>query len=396
MSDILRELLTGMAWPSALVLAWIAGELGSRWLHLPRICSYALAGFAMAESQGGFLPDPSNHPMARIADFAFSLILFELGYRINLGWLRANPWLSVTSLVEAAGSFAVVFWVAQMFGAPLVPALLLASLSMSTSPAAALLVVNEMRGSGQVAERILHLSASNCVLAVVVFKAVIGYSMLETSGSIFEATWSSVVVLLVSAGLGALFGVAVPALLRATGGVVANATVAFALATLLLTTLTHELQFSPLLSALTFGIVARNRRIVLTQAQRNFGTLGDVLTVVLFVFVAANIEWSQVVNGIVLALAVIGARMAAKTFATTAFARLSATTWRKGLLSGIALAPMSVFAILLLEQSRHLKLVVLDEITGVAAIVLLLEIFGPLLTRWALIWAGEAHRREES
>ncbi|RPI43541.1 MAG: sodium:proton antiporter, partial [Betaproteobacteria bacterium] len=297
-------------------------------------------------------------------------------------------------LVEAAGTFAAVLWVASLLGVSLVPALLLATLSMSTSPAAVLRVVNEVRSSGQVTERILHLSAMNCVLAVLVFKLVIGYSMLETSGSIYDATWNSVVVVLVSAGLGTLFGVAVPGLVRSTGAVVASATLAFALATLLLTTLSHELRFSPLLAALAFGIVARHRRIVLTQAQHNFGTLGDLLTVLLFVFVAATLDWKDVMNGVGLALAVIAARMAAKTLATTAFARLSATTWRKGLLSGIALAPMSVFAILLLEQTRYLDLDVLDELAGVAAIVLLLEILGPLLTQWALVWAGEAERRE--
>jgi Kef-type K+ transport system membrane component KefB len=396
MNEMVSGLLAGMAWPSALAIAWLAGELGYRWLRLPRISSYAIAGFAMAASQGGFLPNPSGHPIARLADFAFSLILFELGYRINLGWLRANPWLSVTSVVEAAATFCVVLWVARLFGAPPVPALLLSTLSIATSPAAVLRVVNEVRSSGQVTERVLHLSALNCALAVVAFKAVIGYSMLASSGNVFHASWSSVVVVLVSAGLGALFGVGVPALLRSAGGLVASATIAFALATLLLTTLTHELQFSPLLSALTFGLVARHRRIVLTQAQRNFGALGDLLTVVLFVFVAATVDWKHVVTGIDLALAVFAARMAAKTLAATAFARLSATTWRKGFLSGIGLAPMSVFTILLLEQTRYLNLGVLDELAGVAAIVLLLEVAGPLLTHWALIWAGEAHHREET
>jgi len=385
----------GMAWPLAFAIAWIAGELGYRWLRLPRVSCYAIAGFAMAATQGGFLLNPSEHPIARLAHFAFSLILFELGYRINLSWLRANPWLSVTSVVEAVATFCAVLWVAQLFGVALIPALLLASLCMSTSPAATLRIVNELRSSGQVTERILHLCALNCVLAVVSFKAVLGYSMLANAGGFLQAGWSGVIVVIVSAGLGALFGVFVPALLRWTGGLFPSATVAFALAVLLLTTLTHELQFSPLLSALAFGLVARHRRVVLTQAQRNFGALGDVLTVLLFVFVAAGIDWRDAADGIYLALAVVAVRMAAKTVATTVFARLSATTWRKGFLSGVALAPISVFAILLLEQTRHLNLTVLDELAGVAAVVLLLEIFGPVLTHWALIWAGEAHDREE-
>lgn len=390
MLESLNAFLAEMAWPLALAVAWIVGEAGHRWLRLPRISGYGIAGFAMAASQGGFLPDPSGGPVALLADIAFALILFELGYRINLGWLRANPWLGVTSLIEAGGTFAAVFFVAQTFAVPLVPSLLLASLAMSTSPAAVLRVANEVRGSGQVTERTLHLTAFNCVLAVIAFKAIVGYWVLTSAGSILQALWSGVVVVLVSAGTGVLFGVAVPALLRAMGGLARNATVAFALAILLLTTLTHSFKFSPLLAALVFGLVARRRRVALSQAQRNFGALGDLLTVLLFVFVAATLEWREVAAGAKLALAVVGARMLAKAAATTLLARLGGISWRKGFFTGVALTPLSVFAILLLEQTRHLKLGVLDDVAGVAAVVLLLEIVGPLATQWALIWAGEA------
>ncbi|MBL0142834.1 MAG: cation:proton antiporter [Betaproteobacteria bacterium] len=396
MFDNVDSVLTNIAWPVALAIAWVAGEFGHRWARLPRISSYGIAGFAMAASQGGFLPDPSGSPIALLADVAFGLILFELGYRINLKWLRANPWLGATSLVEAGGTFAAVFLVARLFGAPLVPSLLLASLAMSTSPAAVLRVVNEVGGSGQVTERTLHLSAFNCVLAVIMFKAIVGYWVLASAGSVFQALWSSVVVVLVSAGLGALFGVVVPAVLRSAGGLARSATIGFAIAVLLLTALTHFLKFSPLLAALAFGVVARHRRVVLSQAQRNFGALGDLLTILLFVFVAATLEWKQIVVGAPLAAAVVGARMLAKIAATTLFARPSGISARKGLLTGLALTPVSVFVILLLEQSRHLKLGVLEDMVGVAAIVLLLEVLGPLATQWALIWAGESRQGEEA
>ncbi len=394
MPESVLTILTGIAWPAAIAIAWIAGEAGHRWLSLPRISSYGVAGFLMAASQGGFLANPSGGPVALLADFAFALILFELGYRINLRWLRADPWLGVTSVVEAAGTFAAVFMLAQGFAVPVVPSLLLAALAMSTSPAAVLRVANELRSSGQVTERLLHLSAFNCVLAVVVFKGVVGYWLLAGAGSVFQVVWNSLVVVAVSAGIGTLFGVAVPGLLRSIGSVERNATVAFAISALLLTALTLAFNFSPLLAALVFGLVARHQRVILSQAQRNFGALGDLLTVLLFVFVAASLEWKQVVTGTGLALAVVGVRLVVKTVSTTVFARLSGITWRKGALTGLAMTPMSVFVVLLLEHTRHLELGALDQVAGIAAIVLLLEVIGPLVTQRALIWAGETHRME--
>jgi Kef-type K+ transport system membrane component KefB len=378
MPDTIFSLLHETAWPVALALAWMAGELGHRWLALPRISSYGIVGFLLGSAQGGLLPDPNGGPVTFLADVAFGLILFELGYRINLRWVRANPWLGVTSVLEACCSFAAVFFIAHWFAVPLVPALLLSALAMSTSPAAVLRVANELHSSGQVTERTLHLSAFNSVLAVIAFKMVMGYWVLSGAGGVFQALWSSLVVLIV------------PALLRALGGMDRSATVAFAVAVLVLTAFTHTLKFSPLLATLAFGVVARHRRVVLSQAQRNFGVLGDLLTMMLFVFVAASLHWKDAIAGIELALAVIAARMAVKVAATTLLARLGGITWRKGFLTGLALMPQSVFAIVLLEQSRHLGLDLLSEVAAIAAIVLLLGVIGPLVTQRALVWAGEA------
>lgn len=387
--ETLQTLLIAVAWPLAIAVAWTVGELAYRVLSLPRISSYGIAGFLMAANQGGFLADPSGGPVTLLAHFAFALILFELGYRINLRWLRVNPWLGASGVLEALSTFLAVFALARAFSIAPVPALLLSALAMSTSPAAVLRVANEVGSSGQVTERALHLTAVNCVLSVLTFKAVVGYWLLASIDSAFGAIWNSLGEFVVSVAIGGLFGVAVPALLRQIGDVERHATAAFAVATLLLTALTHALAFSPMLAALAFGLVARHRRVILSKAQSNFGTLGDLLTVLLFVFVAASLDWRPAPTTIGMVLAIVLVRLTVKTAAVTLFARLSGTTWRKGALTGLAMTPMSVLVIVLLEPTRHLHLYALDQVTGLVAIALLLEVFGPLVSQRALIWAGE-------
>lgn len=391
MPDYLVAMIGPLAWPAALLAAWLAGEAGQRWLALPRVSSYGLVGFLLAEHQAGLLGRMGGEALALAADVAFGMILFELGYRINLRWLRSNPWLGVSSLLESFGTFAAVLVIAQAFGLGLVPSLLLAALAMSTSPASVLRVVNDLQASGQVTERVLHLSAFNCALAVVVFKAVVGYWVLATAGSVFQALWNSLVVLAVSAGLGVLFGVTVPALLRRTGATARDATVLFALAVLLLVTLTHGLKFSPLLATLAFGLVSRHRRVAFSQAQRNFGSLGNLLTLFLFVFAGATLDWRNAVAGLGLALALVAGRLVVKMAAVALLARAAGLSWRKGALTGLALTPLSVFAILLLEQTRYLGVGLVDDLAPLAALVLLLDLVGPIVTQRALIWAGETH-----
>jgi Kef-type K+ transport system membrane component KefB len=395
MPDVLSSPLQ-LTWPFALAFAWIAGEFGHRWTGLPRISIYGLAGFLFGNLSTEFLPQTENATFMLLANVAFGLILFELGYRINLGWLRINPWIAVTSIVESIGTFCVVFLFAQWYGTPIFAALLLASLAMSTSPAGILRVINEQRSSGQVTERVLHLSAMNCVLAVFAFKIIIGVGVFQSSGNLLDAIWSSMVVFGVSAGLGALFGVAVPALLRRLGNFSGDATIAFAIAVILVVAVMHTFKFSPVLATLTFGLVARHRRIALSRTQRNFGVVGDLLTVVLFFFVATTMEWRHIVSGLSLASILIIARFAAKTISVTLFSHISGISWRKGFLTGMALTPLSVFVILLLEQSRHLGVNLVDTIMPLAAMALLLEVIGPVVTQRALIWAKETPDAEDS
>ena len=378
-----------LAWPFALAVAWVAGEFGHRWTGLPRISIYGLVGFVLANLGYGLAPETQGGTFMLLSNVAFGLILFELGYRINLRWLRLNPWIAVTGVFEAVSTFAVVYYVAIWFGMQPLTALLLGSLSMSTSPAGIMRVVNEQSSSGQVTERVLHLSALNCVLAVFAFKVIIGIGVFQTSGSLLHAAWSSLVVLGASAALGALFGLALPALLRRLGNLSRDATLAFAIAVILLVSVTYAFEFSPVLAALTFGLVARHRRVTLSQTQRNFGVMGDLLAVVLFFFVATTLDWERVTAGASLALVLVGVRFAAKVIGVAAFAHISGISWRKGALAGMALMPISVFVILLLEQTRYVGVELVDALVPLSAMVLLLEVIGPVMTQRALIWAKE-------
>jgi len=383
-----------LAWPLAMTLAWMAGELVYRWTALPRIAVYGLAGFVFGNLAAGYLPPSEAKNFMWLANLGLGLILFELGYRINLRWLKNNPWIVATSLLEAICTFGAVYLVASWFGMERLPAALTASLAMSSSPAGLLRVLNEQGASGQVTERAMHLTALNCVMAVFTFNIVVGIGVFQTSGDLAHAAGSSALVLVASAGLGALFGALVPFWLRIIDAS-RDATLAFALAVVLLVAATSVLPLSPVLAALTFGLVARHRRIALSPAQRNFGVLGDLLTVLMFFFVATKVQVEHISGGIVLGLLLVAVRAAVKVGICTAFARVSGISARKGALSGLALTPMAVFAILLMEQTRWIGVDLFDSLAPLAAVMLLLDVAGPILTQRAVIWANETRAGKE-
>jgi Kef-type K+ transport system membrane component KefB len=234
------------------------------------------------------------------------------------------------------------------------------------------------------------------VVALFAFKVIVGFWTFDTSGDLGQAVSSSVLVLAVSCGLGAAFGLGVPALLRRIGRLTQDATVGFAVAVILLVTITHATKMSPVLATLTFGLVARHRRLMLNQAQRNFGALGDLLSIVLFTYVATTLDWRRIEAGLGLALVLIAVRLITKVSGVAALARASGTSWRKGALTGLALMPISVFVILLLEQTRHIGVDLLDQLAPLAAVTVVLELFGPIATQWAFRRAGEARDDRET
>ena len=388
--DLLGPLV---AWPLMLLAAWSAGEWVFRHWNLPRVCAYAAVGLLLGGV--GVSQNVASHAtQGFMANVALGLTLFELGYRINPRWFRPNPWVLAAGLAQALLTFGAVFWVAGRFELPIDHRLVLAALCVATSPAAIMRVTHELRSAGQVTERLLHLCALNCLVAVLLLKLVVGYWHLETSGDLGKAAFNSIYVIGLSLVVGASFGFIAPLLNRIAAGS-QSTTVTFAFLVLLLTGLAQSLHLSPLLAALAFGVLARERRIMLSHAQRNFGALGDVLAVFLFVFIGSLLSWGGLATGLVLGVAVLGVRSAAHLLVNLGIARASGTTFRKGALAGLALMPMTAFALLLLEESRLYGFdLARDSLPVIGGLLVLLDVMGPLVTQRALMLAGEAHPEE--
>lgn len=388
-------LFQSMAWPLVLLLAWFLAERFYSLWHIPRVSSYVAVGLLGGlMNLPGLTGDVSGLPF--LANVALSLVLFELGYRINLRWFRSNPWVLLLGVTESIVTFGLIYAVTGWFGLALDVRLIIAALCISASPAGIVRVANELRSAGQVTERVLHLCAINCLMSVLALKLVVGYWYLSTSSDLVRAAFGSIHVLATSVAVGALLGVVAPWLLRQRSTHERGVTVVFALAVLLLTTMSYGLKLSPLLGALTFGIVARERRVHLTNAQRDFGTAGDLLSMFLFVYIASLLDWADVGAGMVLGVLLIAVRGASKVGCSLAAARLSGITERKGLLTGLALTPMSAFAILLLEQSRLYGFdPAVQVLSAMAGMMLVQELLGPVVTQRALMAAHETHVTKE-
>lgn len=385
----LESIPSELAWPLVCVIAFALAEFLSRSIRLPRISTYALIGFILGGAQLGLLPERPSKAMVLLANVAFGLLLFECGYRINWVWFRRNPWMLVISLLEALLTFFSVLIIAQEFGLAPMSALLLASLAVPTSPATVIRVIHETRASGQVVERLLHFSALNCIYAVLLFKAMVGWHLYQRSGAWWDAGVASLWVVFGSALIGAAFGTLLPALLRALKRTPRDSDLVLILGLFVAVGCSQALGLSSIVVSLVFGMVVRSQGVILAARHRDFGVMGELLSLFLFVFVAATLNINAVLAGMGLAALIILARVGSTVLVTTGLATLSGSTYQKGALVGLAMAPMSAFVILLLEQTPEVGPKLVNEIPALAALVLSMEVLGPFLTRLSLKWAGE-------
>ncbi|MDM7456385.1 MAG: cation:proton antiporter [Tepidimonas sp.] len=380
-----------MTWPALLWLAWWLGERAQPrgW---PRVSVYVAVGLlASFAAPAPTLVDGSV--LALLAQLALALVLFELGHRIRLRWLRANPWVAAAALLQGLALFVLLGWAGGWLGLAPDVRWLLAAVAVAASPAGLLRVVNDLRAGGQVTERALHQAALLSVLAVLLVKAVSTHWFVRSADDWLAALLAGGYALVASVGLGMALAVVLGWLVRGPFAAPQVPTVGYALALVWLTVVADTLKLSPLLAALSFGVMLRERQTLAAAVQRNFGTLGWLLGVFLFVYVGSRTVWPALAEPGVWAMAalVLAARLLVSVAVNVALAWPAGIGARKGVLTGVVLLPMSALTLLLLERSAALGVepaaTVLHQL---AAALLWAELLGPLLAAWALRAAREA------
>lgn len=376
-----------LTWPALLWLAWWLGERAQAW-GLPRVSVYVAVGLVAS----AVAPVPTSidaSVLALLAQLALALVLFELGSRIRVAWLRANPWVAAVAVTQGLLMWLAVATLGAWLGWLPEQRWLLAAVAVAAAPASLLRVVSDVRAGGQVTERALHQAAIQSAMAVVLVKAVTAYWFVS-AGDGLQALLAGGYALVASVALGLALAVLLGPLMRGLGA--AASTAGYALALLWMTVLADALRLSPLLAALSMGVMLRARLTVMPPVQRDFGVLGWVLGVFVFVYVGSRTAWPALLQaqGWWVAAAVLAVRLAVPVACNVAVAWPSGTTVRKGALVGVALWPMSVLTLLLLERSVALGVAPAASVLHqLAAALLLTELLGPLLTQWALRAARE-------
>ncbi|OGA30985.1 MAG: hypothetical protein A3I65_09360 [Betaproteobacteria bacterium RIFCSPLOWO2_02_FULL_68_150] len=397
MSDLffLPDLASAAAqlpWYALLLLAAaLAGEAVQRWLRLPRLLGWIAVGAALGPHALGALDEDALEVLRPLLDFAVGMVLFELGQRVDLSWLRRNPWLLATSVLESGFAFGAMFVVLLAVDAPPLIAAAAAAIGISTAPAVVLTVTRELRAQGQVAERAMLLTALNSAYAFVAVSVLLAWLAREYSGDWRAVLLHPLYLIFGSTVLAALFAAATLALLRLLGRRHDAQFLCVVALVALAVWASATLNLSVALALLAFGAITRiyDRRRLFVSLE--FGRLGRILLILLFAITAAKLEWGLVPAGAAAGGVLVAARFAGKALGVFALAPASGLPLRKASLLALALTPMSGLAIVLMHDTARLYPQFGPALAAiVVSAIAMLELLGPLLTHFALTRAGEA------
>lgn len=375
-----------------LVLGLVAGEAFRRYLSLPRITGYAVAGVLLGPEVSGLLSRDALFEARLLIDLSIGLVVFELGYRLNADWLRRNRWLSVAALAESALCFCAIYATLAVFGFRPMLAAIAAAIGTATSPAVVMLVASELRAEGQVTERMLLFTAVNTVFAYVALTLLLPFLHIEQ-----KADWSMAVLHPLYLFAGALLAgyLACGLLLQLARWVGKREERQFILliALIVLTIgIAHSLNLSVPLAVLTLGVLARNRDRGHALLPVRLGSGAQLFFVILFVLTGASLEFhafGTAAAGAVVAFIVV--RFLGKALAIVALGRASGISHEASAWLAVALVPMSGVAVVMVRDTVTLYPSFGRELAAVVlSVIVVLELAGPIATQWALRRAGEA------
>lgn len=381
-----------LLWYGALLLAGeITGIAVHRWLRLPRLIGWVAVGLIVGPSVTGALDNETLASLSGVLNVAIGMVLFELGQRVDLSWLRRNPWLLGTSILESGLSFAAMFFVLRLLETPPLVAAVAAALGVTTAPAVVLALVRDLRAQGQVTERMLLFTALNSIYTFITVSILLASLAREYRGDWISILGHPSYLVLGSLLFAAVFASMTLRLLRLLGhrqesqficviGLVAVA-VWGALA----------LKLSVALALLGYGTMVRTFDTERHFVSLNFGRVGRIFLVLLFVLTAASLDLRLLPAGALGGLALVLARFAGKSLGVFALARKSGLTLQKAWYLSIGLLPKAGVTIILVHEVNAMYPQFGPALaTIVVSSIVILELIGIPLASYALKQSKEA------
>ncbi len=387
-------------------------------LRLPDVTAFLIAGVLVGPYVLGALKVPGLgfgtmeqvESVSVISSVALGFIAFDIGNEFRLGQLKhTGKTATVIGIFQAVlaslmvdAVLVVLHFVLGPEILPLPVAITLGAIASATAPAATLMVVRQYKAKGPLTDLLLPIVALDDAVGLVVFAVSFGIAQAIDGGSlsIVSVALNPILEIIFSLILGSIMGWVLTKLekLFFSNSNRLSLTIAFVIMTIALSTLKFELGggvrigFSSLLVCMMLGTIFCNLSEYSVDIMQRSAKWTAPVYAVFFVLSGAELELSVFKSPltIVVGLVYILMRCVGKYFG----ARLSAKAMKceKKVVDylGVTLFPQAGVALGMVVSAQALGPAHGAIIRNIILFsVLVYELFGPMLTKWALGKAGE-------
>ena len=384
-------------------------------IKLPSVTAYLIAGVligpycigALGINGIGFNSMDDAARLGIIAELALGFIAFSIGSEFRLDDLKkTGKQALVIGIVQAMAAAVIVDIVLLMihFAMPdklsLAQVLTLGAIATATAPAATLMVVRQFKAKGPLTKLLLPIVALDDAVGLIVFAVSFGIAKSLVSGSIdmISILVNPLVEIICSLALGAAMGWVLTQIEKSFNSNTnrLNMTIAFVTFTTALSSLHFEIGsvhvgFSPLLTCMMLGTVFCNICPLSEDLMKAADKWTSPLFALFFVISGAELEL-EVFSDIAIVgigLVYIVFRCIGKYYGAYFSAKATGCTPMTCKYLGITLFPQAGVALGMCATAMQLGAEgnLIRNITLFA--VLIYEVVGPLMTKWALTKAGD-------
>ncbi len=384
-----------------LLLALLAGHL-VKWLRVPEVTGYLLAGIALGPSVLGWVTPDNLSALQAFSEVALGLILFSIGTVFEAGHFRQVGRQIMTITAVEAGIVAVIVTAGiRIAGQPWPVALLLGAMAIETAAASTLMVLRECTARGRLTDTLTGVFALDNLLCLIAFNLVAGGIQFAASppGSILQNLYQTlgpiIWQLVGSAALGYIIGFLLSIW---SDRVVEHGEQLILLAgcVLLCVGASRLLHVSSMVANLAVGATVVN----LSEHSRRFldslGKTDPPLYAIFFVLAGADLNLSMLATLGVPGMIYVAGRLVGKITGgfLGSYVAGSEKPVRRGLPSGM-LAQAGLAIGLTMTMQRKLPEWAPAVTAVILAAVIVFEIIGPFGVRWTIIRSGESNPKAE-
>jgi len=389
----------------ALLLAgFVGGKLAAK-AKLPTISGYIVAGLLLGPSILDVVPEHIVESLAPVPHIALGLIAITIGAEFRIAKLRQTGRnILIITAIQLLVTFGSVSVALILFRAPLPMALLLGAIASATAPAATVAIATELRARGPLVSTLFGVVALDDAFCITLFGFVMAFATAMVGGATGHGPLAMVLhplwEIAVSITIGLASGYVVHRLVvnRKSNNEIIVIVLGFVL---LVSGVTISIHVSPLIANMVMGFAIVNLSPKNSRVMRILEPLSPPIYAAFFALAGTELDVRTLTATGVLGIAYLVARALGKyggAYLGAVAAGESATT-RKYL--GLGLLPQAGVAIglilVLQDTPEFTDLPYMGQMVNIVlASILVNEVVGPPLAKYALEASGSARRGRTS